>query len=134
SSKSSTDRKATVLSTSKWRESWTPSEADGCRSRSTGCGSSVTASIRTDGYNPAMRKLMLWTVAVVALSAGVAQAQELTGNWQGTLQAGGRELRIVFKIANEAGGPKAVMYSIDQGGQGMAASAVGVQGTAVNIS
>jgi uncharacterized protein (TIGR03435 family) len=81
-----------------------------------------------------MKTLMLRTIAVLALSAGVAQAQDLTGSWQGTLQAGGRELRLVFKIANDAGAPKAVMYSIDQGGQGMAASAVAVQGTTVRIS
>ena len=81
-----------------------------------------------------MKKLLLCFAVFAACSGGAAQAQDLTGTWQGALQAGGRELRLVFKIANDAGVPKAVLYSIDQGGQAMAASAVAVQGTTVRIS
>jgi len=80
-----------------------------------------------------MKNRWLWALGIWAIAAG-AQAQDLTGSWQGTLQAG-RELRIVFKIASaDPGGPKAVMYSIDQGGTGIAASAIAVQGTTVRIS
>jgi uncharacterized protein (TIGR03435 family) len=81
-----------------------------------------------------MKKLLLATIALVMLSAGALQAQDLAGTWQGTLQAGGRDLRIVIKVTNEGGALKAVMYSIDQGGQGMAASAVTLQGSTVKIS
>src|SRR5262249_30061294 len=42
-------------------------------------------------------------------------AQSLIGTWQGTLQAGARELRVVIKISNDTGGLKALLYSIDQG-------------------
>ena len=35
-----------------------------------------------------MKKLMLTIAALVTLSAGVARAQDITGSWQGTLQAG----------------------------------------------
>ena len=81
-----------------------------------------------------MKKLMLWTLALVALSGGATQAQDLTGTWQGTLQAGGRELRTVIKISNaDGGGLKAVMYSIDQGGQGLGGTAT-LQGSTVRIS
>ena len=41
---------------------------------------------------------MLWRVVValmVLVSAGTASAQSLAGNWQGTLQAGARSLRII---------------------------------------
>src|SRR4051812_29887627 len=80
-----------------------------------------------------MKNRWLWALGIWAIAAG-AQAQDLTGSWQGTLQAG-RELRIVFKIASaDPGGPKAVMYSIDQGGTGIAASAIAVQGTTEPIS
>jgi uncharacterized protein (TIGR03435 family) len=81
-------------------------------------------------------KLMLSVVALAVLSGGALHAQDLTGTWQGTLQAGGRELRIVMKISNaDASGLKAVMYSIDQaGGQGLAASAVTLQGSTVKIA
>jgi uncharacterized protein (TIGR03435 family) len=81
-----------------------------------------------------MKKMLLWAVAFAALSGSAAQAQDLTGTWQGTLQAG-RELRVVFKIsAADGGGLKAVMYSIDQGGPGIAASAVASQGSTVRIT
>lgn len=81
-----------------------------------------------------MKKMLLGAIALVMLSAGALQAQDLAGTWQGTLQAGGRDLRIVIKVTNEGGALKAVMYSIDQGGQGMAASAVTLQGSTVKIS
>jgi hypothetical protein len=40
-------------------------------------------------------------MALVALQASALQAQNITGNWQGTLQAGPEKVRIVFKIAQE---------------------------------
>jgi uncharacterized protein (TIGR03435 family) len=81
-----------------------------------------------------MKTLLSWVVALVVLSAGAAQAQNLSGNWQGTLEAGGRSLRLVFTVANaDGGGLRAVMYSIDQGGQGIPAT-VAVQGSTVRIN
>jgi pimeloyl-ACP methyl ester carboxylesterase len=42
-------------------------------------------------------------------------AQDIAGDWQGTLKAGGQELRLVVKIGESAsGGWKATLYSIDQ--------------------
>ena len=81
-----------------------------------------------------MKKLIPWVLAFVVLLAGVARAQAIAGNWQGTLQ-GGRPLRIVMRIANsDAGSLSAVLYSIDQGGQPLAASAVSLQGTTLKFS
>jgi len=73
--------------------------------------------------------------AVVGLlvATGVAQAQDLTGQWQGTLQPPqGRELRIVLRIASAGSGLQGTFYSIDQGAQGIAAT-VAIQGTSVTI-
>jgi uncharacterized protein (TIGR03435 family) len=78
-----------------------------------------------------MKKLMLCVVALVIITA-VVRAQDITGSWQGTLQAG-RPLRVVFKITSDGGALKTVMYSIDQGGQALAASTTSLQGTAVRI-
>jgi uncharacterized protein (TIGR03435 family) len=79
-----------------------------------------------------MKKPMPWIIA--ALSAVPLLAQEFTGTWQGTLQAG-RELRIVIKIAKaDGGGLKALMYSIDQNGQGVPASPITLQGSTVKMS
>jgi uncharacterized protein (TIGR03435 family) len=75
-------------------------------------------------------------VFIVILSAGVvqAQAQSIVGNWQGTLQAG-KELRIVFVIANaDGGGLRATMHSIDQGGQGIPVNTVTLQGSTLRMS
>lgn len=83
---------------------------------------------------PMMTRLLRLVVVLVVMSAGPASAQGLAGNWQGTLQAGARSLRLVVAIANnDAGGLRAVMYSIDQGGQGSPAT-VTVQGTAIRIA
>jgi bla regulator protein blaR1 len=81
-----------------------------------------------------MRSLILSLVALVSVMTGVARAQELSGNWQGTLDAG-RPLRIVVKIANgDAGALAAVLYSIDQTPQGLAASGVSLQGTTLKFA
>ena len=48
-----------------------------------------------------MKHLMLWMMALAALPGSALQAQNITGNWQGTLQAGPQKVRVVFKIALE---------------------------------
>src|SRR6185503_15388037 len=64
-----------------------------------------------------MKKLMLSMIAV-AVSSGALIAQNITGTWQGTLQAPGAPnggLRTVIKISTtDADKLAAVMYSIDQ--------------------
>jgi len=81
-----------------------------------------------------MTKLMLWIIALVALSGGSLLAQSITGNWLGTLQVS-EELRVVIKISTaDEGGLKAVLYSIDQRPRGIPASAVTLQGSTVKIS
>jgi uncharacterized protein (TIGR03435 family) len=83
-----------------------------------------------------MKKLLpLWIIAITLLSGSKAFAQSLVGTWQGTLQIPNRELRTVFKISTtDADGLKAIMYSIDQGGQPIPAGATTLQGSAVKIS
>ena len=82
-----------------------------------------------------MKKLMLSIFAFAVLPASVLLSQDLTGTWQGTLQAD-RELRIVFKISKDeakSGALKAMMHSIDQGGQGTGAT-ITQQGSAVKVT
>ena len=68
--------------------------------------------------------------AVVALSAAAAFAQNIAGTWQGTLHAPQRDLRLVMKVTRaDDESLKATFYSIDQSGQGLAASTVTLQGT-----
>ncbi len=61
-----------------------------------------------------MKKLTLWMMALAALPGSALQAQNITGNWQGTLQAGQQKVRIVFKIALENDKLKATLYTVDQ--------------------
>lgn len=61
-----------------------------------------------------MKRLTLWIMALVALQGSALQAQNITGNWQGTVQAGPEKVRIVFKIALENDKLKATLYSVDR--------------------
>jgi len=84
-----------------------------------------------------MRKL---TVIVIALGAFARAlfAQTLTGTWQGALkipQAPNGELRIVMKVSTtDKDTLKAVMYSIDQGGQAIPAESVKQSGSGLKIT
>ncbi len=82
-----------------------------------------------------MKKFTLWVIALATLQGSALLAQNLVGTWQGSLQLPGRELRTVFKISTtDADKLKAVLYSIDQGGTPINASAVALQGSSVKIS
>jgi uncharacterized protein (TIGR03435 family) len=61
-----------------------------------------------------MKELTLWIMALATFHGSALQAQNITGNWQGTLQAGQQKLRIIFKIGLENDNLKAALYSIDQ--------------------
>ena len=85
-------------------------------------------------------KKVLFTLFVFAIAlftgiAAMAQSQDITGQWQGTLHAPGRDLRTVLKISKDADGKlQAVMYSIDQGAQPIKASSVSVEGSTVKYA
>ena len=81
-----------------------------------------------------MKNLMLWMIAFAILPGSALQAQNLTGNWQGTLEAGPQKLRIVVKISLEDDKLKATLYSIDQPAPGMPASAVTKDGSTIKIA
>lgn len=89
-----------------------------------------------------MKKTLLWMVGltlILSCFAGAprahAQAKEIdvTGNWQGTLQAG-QGLRIVMKITKVDGKLRGISYSIDQGGQSIPINSITVQGTSFNFA
>jgi pimeloyl-ACP methyl ester carboxylesterase len=74
-----------------------------------------------------MWKRILWLLAIVALSSGRLQAQDVVGDWQGTLEAG-KGYRIVIKIAkNDSGILKAELYSIDVAPDGWPVNFISVQ-------
>ena len=63
-----------------------------------------------------MKRILI--LAALVAAAGLAQAQDkdLTGDWQGTLAAGGANLRLVLHVSKAADGSlKANLDSVDQG-------------------
>jgi len=69
-----------------------------------------------------------------APDAGATSPTDVVGIWQGTLHAG-RDLRIEIKITKAADGTyKTVFYSIDQGGQPIAASKTTSENGAVTFT
>src|ERR1700743_133182 len=85
-----------------------------------------------------MKRTLSWMLCLTLLLAAItstlhAQDKDITGNWQGTLQAG-KGLRIVMKITKNDGKLKGVSYSIDQGGQPIGISSMALDGTSFNFA
>jgi uncharacterized protein (TIGR03435 family) len=76
-------------------------------------------------------------VAKQGASSAAANAEhargDISGDWQGTLQAG-KSLRTVLKISKKDKGWGAQLYSIDQGGQPISASSVTLDGSTFKFS
>jgi uncharacterized protein len=73
----------------------------------------------------AMKRFMVVT-ALIFLAASISRAQDIAGDWQGTLNAGGQELRLVLHITKAPDNSlKATLDSIDQpGGNGIPVSSI----------
>jgi pimeloyl-ACP methyl ester carboxylesterase len=86
---------------------------------------------------PVMRTRTLWMVAAFVLFTHALFAQDLAGDWQGTLATGGPQLRLIVHIDKAGdGGWKASLLSIDQSpdrGAKMAADSVTVTGTSFKM-
>ncbi len=66
---------------------------------------------------------------VAGLTGSAAFAQDVAGDWQGTINAGGAELRIQLHITKTDNGYKGTMDSVDQGANGIAVDTVKVDGS-----
>ena len=83
-----------------------------------------------------MKALMTWMIALAAVPGSAFQTQNVTGTWQGTLPGPeGRALRIVMKITRaDDESLKAVLYSVDQGGNPINATSATQQGSTVKLA
>jgi len=82
-----------------------------------------------------VKKIVLSLVALAALFAPALRAQDMAGNWQGTLKAGAKDLRLIVSLSKgEQDGLSGKMYSIDQTPQPFPASAVKVDGSNFKFS
>src|SRR5438445_10182607 len=81
-----------------------------------------------------MRRKM-WIGVVALLLGSVLHAQDIAGDWQGTLKAGRQELRTIIHIEKaENGGWKATMYSIDQTTDAIPVTSVTLDGSNLKLA
>ena len=73
------------------------------------------------------------TIAFITLMASTARAQDVAGDWQGTLKAGAIELRLILHVTGDAGGFKATLDSLDQGAKGLPVTTVSRSGSSVKL-
>lgn len=82
--------------------------------------------------------LVIWnapTLLAQSKTAGSAvQTQAITGVWQGSLDAGDRERRLVLRISLEDKKLKAVLYRVGQGGRGEPATTITRSGSSVRVT
>jgi pimeloyl-ACP methyl ester carboxylesterase len=77
---------------------------------------------------------MLWIVALATLAASALCAQDIAGDWQGTLKTG-IDLRLIVEIAKgDSGGWKATMYSIDQTTNAIPVNTVTLDGSNLKLT
>jgi uncharacterized protein len=80
-----------------------------------------------------MNRTLILTVLILA--TGFARAQDIAGDWQGTLHAGAAELRLVLHITKSPDNSlKATLDSIDQpGANGIPVSSISLKDSKLNL-
>jgi hypothetical protein len=79
-------------------------------------------------------KLLMSALCLTLAMAAPAGAQTIAGDWQGTLAAGGAELRLVLHLTPDGkGGYTAALDSPDQGTKGIPASSVSLAGSSLKV-
>ncbi len=79
-----------------------------------------------------MNKL-LSIAALAALCGSTLCAQDISGDWQGTLGSGTAALRVIVTIAKDGAAWKATLFSIDQGADGIPVSSVTLDGSSLKL-
>ena len=73
-------------------------------------------------------------IPFVLSMASLALAQDVTGDWHGTLSVNGAELRLVLHISkNSDGSLKATLDSIDQNANGIPVTSATLRGSALSL-
>jgi uncharacterized protein (TIGR03435 family) len=80
-----------------------------------------------------VKKLMLWVAALALLAGGALPAQDLTGNWQGTLKDG-KDMRMILVVSKENGRLQARLYKIDETAQPFTVSSISQDGSTVKFA
>ena len=80
-----------------------------------------------------MKKFLLSIVALALLTGIPLRAQDLTGNWQGTLKST-KDLRMILVVAKNDGHLQARLYSIDETPQPFRVSSISQEGPIVKFA
>ena len=81
-----------------------------------------------------MRKMLLGIIAIAMLLGGSLHAQDIAGDWQGTLKVGAG-LRVILHITKgDNVGWNGMMYSIDQGPDGIKVNSLTLVGSDLKFS
>ena len=80
-----------------------------------------------------MRNLLIVAALVLGV-APTAAAQDLVGDWRGTLKAGAAELRLVLHVVRANGGLTATLDSLDQGANGIPVTSIALKGITVTFA
>jgi non-heme chloroperoxidase len=81
-----------------------------------------------------VKKMMRWIFVLALLSGNALYPQNIAGTWQGTLHVGSG-LRVVLNVSkSDKGGWAAMMYSIDQGPDGIDVTSITLQGSTLKFS
>ncbi len=74
------------------------------------------------------------TLALLLVATTVVHAQDIAGDWQGTLSAGGMELRLVLHVTKSTDGSlKATLDSVDQGANGIPVNSVTLKDSKLHL-
>jgi hypothetical protein len=79
-------------------------------------------------------KNTLIAVALLLSTAGLAQAQDIVGDWHGTLKIGDAELRLALHVTKGDDGLKATLDSIDQGANGIPVTAITFESSKMTVT
>jgi uncharacterized protein len=73
--------------------------------------------------------------AVAFFGVGLSSAQNIAGDWQGTLKAGGAELRLVLHVTQRTDGSlKATLDSVDQGANGIPVTSISLKNSKLDFT
>lgn len=82
-----------------------------------------------------MRNPLFWIAVLLAPFGTALDAQDIVGDWQGTVKNETTERRIVMRIEKEAdGGTRSIWFRIDQGTDNIQAGAVTSEGLSLKMA
>ena len=81
-----------------------------------------------------MKRLLFLVFGILCMTQLCLPQQDISGTWQGTIQAGPQELRVILKITKGGdGGWTGVGYSIDQSNQPIPLTSIALQDSILKI-